>query len=73
MRGWVNLFLLLVCMTLSAGLVALTVAWFGYQFGVAGWAVVAVLGGWWVLSLLLAREYPPAPGQGHEREESKYE
>ncbi len=71
--SWVAAFLLLASIMLSSGVVALTVAWLGHQYGFAGWAVVALLGGGWILYALLAREYPLASGQGSDREESKHE
>ncbi len=75
MKGWVSVFLLLVSITLSGGVVALLIAFIGYQFGFAGWFVVALLGGGWILYLaLLGNEYRQdlsAPRRENHREESQ--
>ena len=61
--------LLMVSIAVGSGAVALLLAFIGYNTGVAGW-FLALLGGIWLLYVLLVPEYPTASGRGPNRKDN---
>ncbi len=67
---WIIVALLVVALSIGVGAASLLFAFVGHQTGISG-AFLALVAGLWLLYVLLVPEYPPAPRQGHKREESK--
>ncbi len=60
--------LLGISIALGSWVVALLLAFIGYKIAVSG-GFLALLGGVWLLYLLLVHEHPPASGRGPKRED----